>query len=78
MELIDNLEYKIDDIAEAIKYKTDIDEDWKIAEMARLIRAINNGNGNPVMSLNNMVHASVNKGSSTKILTSVSSVKKEG
>ena len=47
MELIDNLEYKIDDIAEAIKYKTDIDEDWKIAEMARLIRAINNGNGNP-------------------------------
>ena len=67
MELIDNLEYK-----------TDIDEDWKIAEMARLIRAINNGNGNPVMSLNNMVHASVNKGNSTKILTSVSSVKKEG
>ena len=78
MELIDNLEYKIDDIAEAIKYKTDIDEDWKIAEMARLIRAINNGNGNPVMSLNNSVHASVNKGSSTKILISVSSVKKEG
>ena len=78
MELIDNLEYKIDDIAEAIKYKTDIDEDWKIAEMARLIRAINNGNGNPVMSLNSMVHASVNKGSSTKILISVSSVKKEG
>ena len=46
--------------------------------MARLIRAINNGNGNPTMSLNNMVHASVNKGNSTKILTSVSSVKKEG
>ena len=78
MELIDNLEYKIDDIAEAIKYKTDIDEDWKIAEMARLIRAINNGNGNPVTSLNNMVHASGNKGNSINILISVSSVKKEG
>lgn len=77
MELIDNLEHKIDEIAEAIKYKTDINEDWKIAEMARLIRAINNGNGNPTMSLNNSVHVETSKGNSTKIQTSISISKKE-